>query len=655
MEGELDVLASHGAAKISPLNPLTPPFPAPYIPDVTTAFDAHIFSLASPDATGEVPSQSVVQLLRRSGLPNPILKEIWTLANARGGASLTRGEFSTALRGVALAQAGQPLAYASSPPPGLPLPYFEGIAVPAAAVAAAPAFAAPTAGSFAIGRDDQAKYDLIFRQTDVDGDGFVMGNEAVALFTKSGLPKDALKRIWEMSDIDGDRRLDHAEFSVAMHLVVSVSKRGLTLPTALPAELIPVSKAAAAAPAPAPPAAQTSLPPLPPQASSFTPVSLDDAFGVLTAATGLAESTEAPPPAPMRAASPALVNAPAPPPVQTVVHAPAPLLAPIAAPSAALYSTSLPQPHHAAYGASTAAASAFGAPPVDQRSAAASDAHGHSAAGAGSEAQGAAQSAVLGSVVSDLESAMESQMRRERALLDAKKAHNGILADDLKRLEQERLSFRARLDIVRNSIAEEDAESVAMFDKMAALRRELDATLRPHDAAGAAALADRRKRNAEASGVLAALAASAQSAGLRVDGLSAAVRSLLDAIATQELGALRLDGAAKQLEGVAVAHGVAASADDEAERSLRAAARAADARTGELEAEKSALEARLRDAGVSVAAATDRLKAAETALVAARDRHAKRCARGTHAACARRRRELNSLPLSPHRRPLSTA
>lgn len=563
-------------------------------------------------------------MLRRSGLPNPVLKEIWTLANARGGTSLTRDEFSIALRGVALAQAGQPLAYASSPPPGLPLPHFEGITVPAAAV---PALAAAPSGSFAIGRDDQAKYDLIFRQTDVDGDGFVMGNEAVALFTKSGLAKDTLKRIWEMSDIDGDRRLDHSEFSVAMHLVVSVSKRGLALPPTLPVELMPSSKVAAVSAAhthlPAPAAVvQSSLPPPPPQPqASFTPVSLDDAFGVLTAATGLAESTELSPPAQMRSASPALGHAP--PLAQSSF--PAPVQAPASAPSAASH-TSLPQ--HTTYAAPTAM-SAVGAPQMMNRSeAAAAETHHQPNHAAPSASTSETYPGALASVVSDLEGAMESQMRRERALLDAKKTHNGILADDLKRLEQERLSFRARLEIVRNSIAEEDAESAATFDKIAAIRRELDATLRPHDAAGAAALAERRKRNAEANGVLAALAASAQTAGLRVDGLSAAVRTLLDAINSQELGAMRLDGAAKQLEGVVVAHGVASAADDDAERALRAAARAADARAGELEVEKAALEARLRDAGVSVAAATDKLKAAETALVAARDKHARRCGTG---------------------------
>lgn len=49
--------------------------------------------------------------------------------------------------------------------------------------------------------------------------------------------------VWTLSDRDGDGRLSHAEFSVAMHLVVGVSKRGMPLPThALPAELVMVRR-----------------------------------------------------------------------------------------------------------------------------------------------------------------------------------------------------------------------------------------------------------------------------------------------------------------------------------------------------------------------------------------------------------------------------
>lgn len=57
------------------------------------------------------------------------------------------------------------------------------------------------------------------------------------------LPFQILKEIWILSDIDQDGNLDFPEFCVAMHLVVGVSKRGLSVPPTLPTALIPQAKA----------------------------------------------------------------------------------------------------------------------------------------------------------------------------------------------------------------------------------------------------------------------------------------------------------------------------------------------------------------------------------------------------------------------------
>ena len=192
-------------------------------------------------------------LLKTSGIPVPVLREIWMLANTRGGTALNRSEFSLALRAVGAAQAGAvpslELLMSSVGAP-LPAPLFEGIAAFVAAPASSSVATAPAAGSrhgagasYAIGAADQAKYDAIFSTTDADRDGFISGGEAVALFLKSGLEKSVLKAIWTLSDLDRDQRLDHLEFCVAMHLVVSLSKRGMALPAELPRELVPSAKA----------------------------------------------------------------------------------------------------------------------------------------------------------------------------------------------------------------------------------------------------------------------------------------------------------------------------------------------------------------------------------------------------------------------------
>jgi hypothetical protein len=64
------------------------------------------------------------------------------------------------------------------------------------------------------------------------------GPEAVALFSKSGLPQPQLAQIWSMVDSPVDHRLDKLEFAMAMHLIVCVSKKNLPMPPALPMSLM---------------------------------------------------------------------------------------------------------------------------------------------------------------------------------------------------------------------------------------------------------------------------------------------------------------------------------------------------------------------------------------------------------------------------------
>ena len=76
-----------------------------------------------------------------------------------------------------------------------------------------------------------SRYDVLFPQyakDDPSGAQYVHGPEAVALFSKSGADKGALRSIWTMVDTDPvDNRLDQLEFALAMHLIVCVTKKGL--------------------------------------------------------------------------------------------------------------------------------------------------------------------------------------------------------------------------------------------------------------------------------------------------------------------------------------------------------------------------------------------------------------------------------------------
>lgn len=60
---------------------------------------------------------------------------------------------------------------------------------------------------------------------DADGDGRVTGSDAVAFFSRSGLPRDILAKIWGLSDVARRGFLDAAAFSKAIALV-SIAQEG---------------------------------------------------------------------------------------------------------------------------------------------------------------------------------------------------------------------------------------------------------------------------------------------------------------------------------------------------------------------------------------------------------------------------------------------
>ena len=88
---------------------------------------------------------------------------------------------------------------------------------------------------WAITSADQAIFDGYFLQ--IGRGGFVSGHDAVIFFSHSGLDRKTLSDIWNMADLDRDGSLTPAEFSIAMQLIVCVSRRRMTLPSSLPSAL----------------------------------------------------------------------------------------------------------------------------------------------------------------------------------------------------------------------------------------------------------------------------------------------------------------------------------------------------------------------------------------------------------------------------------
>jgi EH domain-containing protein 1 len=67
-------------------------------------------------------------------------------------------------------------------------------------------------------------------------------SKARDVLVKTGLEKDQLRQIWNLSDIDRDGLFDHDEYVVAMFLCDAVIQKGRPIPSELPSSVVPPSK-----------------------------------------------------------------------------------------------------------------------------------------------------------------------------------------------------------------------------------------------------------------------------------------------------------------------------------------------------------------------------------------------------------------------------
>ncbi|KAJ1919315.1 RNA polymerase II transcription factor B subunit 1 [Mycoemilia scoparia] len=93
---------------------------------------------------------------------------------------------------------------------------------------------------WAISPQEKAQYEVIFRKWDLNCRGFLSGDQAREVFTQSGLSKKELGKIWQLSDIHNQGKLNLDEFAVAMHLIFR-RLAGQPLPNQLPPDLVPKS------------------------------------------------------------------------------------------------------------------------------------------------------------------------------------------------------------------------------------------------------------------------------------------------------------------------------------------------------------------------------------------------------------------------------
>ncbi|KAG1929262.1 epidermal growth factor receptor substrate 15-like 1 isoform X1 [Pimephales promelas] len=187
-----------------------------------------------PGNTGKVGAADAAQFLKKSGLSDSTLGQIWDLSDPEGKGYLDKKGFFTALRLVASAQGGSDVSL-NSLSQNTPIPKFRDTGSPSLNITTSVADS-----NWIVKPEDKAKYDGIFESLCPVG-GMLSGDKVKPILMNSNLPLDVLGKIWDLSDIDKDGHLDKDEFSVAMRLVYAAREKE-PMPSTLPTSLIPPSK-----------------------------------------------------------------------------------------------------------------------------------------------------------------------------------------------------------------------------------------------------------------------------------------------------------------------------------------------------------------------------------------------------------------------------
>ncbi|RHY33976.1 hypothetical protein DYB32_001256 [Aphanomyces invadans] len=144
---------------------------------------------------------------------------------------LNQDEFNVALGLIALAQCGDTLdldrlaALGNSHALPLPVLHIDGA----------------NSKDFVMAATDEYKYKTLFRDAvGGDVDGTITATAAMELFQKSGMPLSELQEIYRLVDSGMNTGLQVASFTIAMHLIVCKTRRGMAqIPTTIPMELFP--------------------------------------------------------------------------------------------------------------------------------------------------------------------------------------------------------------------------------------------------------------------------------------------------------------------------------------------------------------------------------------------------------------------------------
>ncbi|CAB1328032.1 unnamed protein product [Coregonus sp. 'balchen'] len=253
--------------------------------DERAKHDQQFVSLA-PTPAGYITGDQARNFFLQSGLPPPILAQIWALADMNNDGKMDMHEFSIAMKLIKLKLQGMHgLGVMPGLPavPPLPMPPMPGVGMSPPLVSSVPPSVPPMANGapmtgfshpattlnksssfnrssaklqgqsfettstpvpsqppidWAVPSSSRLKYRQLFNSHDKMMSGHLTGPQARTILMQSSLPQTSLASIWNLSDIDQDGKLTAEEFILAMHLI-DMAMSGLPLPPILPPDFIP--------------------------------------------------------------------------------------------------------------------------------------------------------------------------------------------------------------------------------------------------------------------------------------------------------------------------------------------------------------------------------------------------------------------------------
>jgi hypothetical protein len=168
-------------------------------------------------------------ILMASGLPQPVLAQVWGLADMDVDGRLSSEEFIIAMHLIESAKMGAVLPQ-QLPPDLIPPSFRRRVSQSSSGIVSPPEWAVPL--------PDRQRFGQLFAQYDTTRQGFISGLQAKSILMGTGVPAQMLAQVWNLSDVDTNGNLNVEEFILAMYFIEKV-KAGHPLPAALPPELIP--------------------------------------------------------------------------------------------------------------------------------------------------------------------------------------------------------------------------------------------------------------------------------------------------------------------------------------------------------------------------------------------------------------------------------